>query len=131
MLVDDCSTDSFHEQGPPTEGLVFMGLVSLVDPPRPGVMEAVDRCRNAGIRVAMVTGDHPLTAEAIARKVLYYAAMCLQLILSCLMPHDPLDSPSIHSCIFFALLLSETHAGWHCHTHDNARGCGRGWCAGE
>jgi magnesium-transporting ATPase (P-type) len=100
MLVDDCSTDSFHEQGPPTEGLVFMGLVSLVDPPRPGVMEAVDRCRNAGIRVAMVTGDHPLTAEAIARKVLYYAAMCLQLILSCLMPHDPLDSPSIHSCIF-------------------------------
>ncbi|KAI8473316.1 MAG: hypothetical protein J3K34DRAFT_518987 [Monoraphidium minutum] len=50
-------------------GLVFLGLVSLVDPPREGVLEAVDRCRNAGIRVAMVTGDHPLTAEAIARKV--------------------------------------------------------------
>ncbi|KAF6263646.1 hypothetical protein COO60DRAFT_1698701 [Scenedesmus sp. NREL 46B-D3] len=65
------SVDSFHEegQGPPTEGLVFMGLMSLVDPPRPGVLEAVNKCRSAGIRVAMVTGDHPLTAEAIARKV--------------------------------------------------------------
>lgn len=39
------SVDSFHEedQGPPTEGLVFMGLVSLVDPPRPGVLEAVNK----------------------------------------------------------------------------------------
>ncbi|WIA28646.1 hypothetical protein OEZ86_011182 [Tetradesmus obliquus] len=65
------SVDSFHVegQGPPTEGLVFMGLMSLVDPPRPGVLEAVNKCRSAGIRVAMVTGDHPLTAEAIARKV--------------------------------------------------------------
>ncbi len=33
------------DNGPPTEGLVFMGLVSLVDPPRPGVLEAVKRCR--------------------------------------------------------------------------------------
>jgi len=58
-----------EEGAPPTDGLVFMGLISLVDPPREGVLEAVNKCRNAGIRVAMVTGDHPLTAEAIARKV--------------------------------------------------------------
>jgi len=49
--------------------LVFVGLISLVDPPRPGVPEAITSCRAAGIKVIMVTGDHPLTAEAIARKV--------------------------------------------------------------
>jgi magnesium-transporting ATPase (P-type) len=39
------STDSYHEpdNGPPTEGLVFMGLISLVDPPREGVLEAVEK----------------------------------------------------------------------------------------
>ena len=57
------------ESGLPKEGLCFLGLVSLVDPPRDGVAEAVAKCRNASIRVTMVTGDHPLTAEAIARKV--------------------------------------------------------------
>ena len=53
----------------PNTGLVFCGLISLVDPPRPGVAEAIATCRRAGIKVTMVTGDHPLTAEAIARKV--------------------------------------------------------------
>jgi magnesium-transporting ATPase (P-type) len=53
----------------PLDGLVFAGLVSLVDPPKEGVAEAVAKCRAASIRVTMVTGDHPLTAEAIARKV--------------------------------------------------------------
>jgi P-type E1-E2 ATPase len=41
----------------------------LVDPPRRGVQEAIATCRGAGIRVTMVTGDSPITAEAIARKV--------------------------------------------------------------
>ena len=53
----------------PQSGLVFAGLISLVDPPTPGVEEAIDTCRDAFMRVTMVTGDHPLTAEAIARKV--------------------------------------------------------------
>jgi magnesium-transporting ATPase (P-type) len=53
----------------PLDGLVFAGLVSLVDPPKEGTAEAVAACRAASIRVTMVTGDHPLTAEAIARKV--------------------------------------------------------------
>jgi Ca2+-transporting ATPase len=50
-------------------GLTFLGLVAMRDPPRPEVVEAVRACRQAGIRIIMVTGDHPLTAEAIARHV--------------------------------------------------------------
>ncbi|KAF8925669.1 hypothetical protein EDD21DRAFT_390024 [Dissophora ornata] len=53
----------------PTADLCFVGLVSLEDPPKHGVREAIGRCRSAGIRVMMVTGDHPLTAEAIGRKI--------------------------------------------------------------
>ena len=65
----DAAAYSKDDSVVPREGLVFLGLVSLVDPPRDGVAEAVGKCRNASIRVTMVTGDHPLTAEAIARKV--------------------------------------------------------------
>jgi len=50
-------------------GLVLLGLVGLQDPPRPEVPDAVARCRVAGIKVVMVTGDHPRTAEAVARQV--------------------------------------------------------------
>ncbi|CAI5516948.1 unnamed protein product [Closterium sp. Naga37s-1] len=53
----------------PTDGLTFVGMVSLMDPPRPGVPEAVAQCRRAAVKVIMVTGDHPITATAIATKV--------------------------------------------------------------
>lgn len=49
--------------------LTLLGLAGMYDPPRPEVREAVDACRRAGIRIVMVTGDHPLTAEAVARRV--------------------------------------------------------------
>ncbi len=51
------------------EDLIFAGLVGLEDPPRPEVPEAVRKCHEAGIRVIMVTGDHPHTAQAIAREI--------------------------------------------------------------
>jgi len=54
---------------PLEEGLIFSGLVGLRDPPRPEVPEAIARCRSAGIRVIMVTGDHAETATAIAREI--------------------------------------------------------------
>ncbi|XP_025205602.1 sodium/potassium-transporting ATPase subunit alpha-like [Melanaphis sacchari] len=53
----------------PLTDLRFLGLMSMIDPPRPGVPDAVAKCRSAGIRVIMVTGDHPVTAKAIAKAV--------------------------------------------------------------
>jgi sodium/potassium-transporting ATPase subunit alpha len=51
------------------EGMELCGLIGLEDPPRPDVHEAVTRCHTAGLRVIMVTGDHPHTAVALAREV--------------------------------------------------------------
>jgi calcium-translocating P-type ATPase len=55
---DDAETD-----------LTLLGLVAMIDPPRPGVADAVRRCHEAGIRIIVVTGDHPRTAVAIARRI--------------------------------------------------------------
>jgi len=49
--------------------LTFLGLIAMMDPPHREVPGAVARCRNAGVRVIMITGDHPLTALAVARKI--------------------------------------------------------------
>jgi potassium/sodium efflux P-type ATPase len=49
--------------------LTFLGLMAMLDPPRPEVAEAVNKCHRAGIRTIMITGDYGLTAESIARRI--------------------------------------------------------------
>ncbi|XP_052120330.1 sodium/potassium-transporting ATPase subunit alpha isoform X6 [Frankliniella occidentalis] len=60
----DCDEVNF-----PISGMRFVGLMSMIDPPRAAVPDAVAKCRSAGIKVIMVTGDHPITAKAIAKSV--------------------------------------------------------------
>jgi Ca2+-transporting ATPase len=49
--------------------MTFLGLLGMIDPPRPEAKAAIAKCESAGIKVVMITGDHPLTAEAIAREL--------------------------------------------------------------
>ncbi|XP_069686798.1 sodium/potassium-transporting ATPase subunit alpha-like [Periplaneta americana] len=53
----------------PAKNMRFVGLISMIDPPREAVPDAVAKCRTAGIKIIMVTGDHPITAKAIAKSV--------------------------------------------------------------
>ena len=49
--------------------MVFVGLVGMIDPPRSEARAAIQRCEQAGIKTVMITGDHPVTAEAVAREL--------------------------------------------------------------
>lgn len=53
----------------PTTDLTFLGLMAMMDPPKASVPKAIKDIRAAGVKVIMVTGDHEITAEAIARQV--------------------------------------------------------------
>ena len=53
----------------PTDNLTFVGLISLIDPPRRGVKTGINECQSVGISVFMLTGDHPITATAIAKNL--------------------------------------------------------------
>ena len=55
--------------GEVSTGMSLLGLLGIIDPPRPEAIEAVRQCRNAGIRVKMITGDHIITAAAIAQQM--------------------------------------------------------------
>jgi magnesium-transporting ATPase (P-type) len=69
--------EASHSGGAPTkytpeaieQDLTFLGLMAMMDPPRPEVAEAVRKCHTAGIRIIMITGDYGLTAESIARRI--------------------------------------------------------------
>jgi len=62
-LPDDLSEENIERE------LVFVGMVGMIDPARPEAREAVNKCKTAGIRPIMVTGDHPLTAHYIAKEL--------------------------------------------------------------
>jgi Ca2+-transporting ATPase len=59
--------------------LTFCGLLAMIDPPRPEVKDAIEKCRSSGIRTVMITGDHRNTAVAIARELGFYADSSLAL----------------------------------------------------
>jgi sodium/potassium-transporting ATPase subunit alpha len=54
------------------QGFIYIGLLGMLDPPRSEIPDAIDKCRSAGIRVFMITGDYHTTAESIARQVGLY-----------------------------------------------------------
>ena len=70
-IVPSRSVEQYQEDNAvlPLTNLDFVGMIALTDPPKDGVPEAILKFRSAGVRVHMVTGDHPFTAEAIARQV--------------------------------------------------------------
>ena len=53
----------------PKRDMTFLGLVGMIDPPRPEAEAAIQTCEQAGIKPVMITGDHPLTAQAVAREL--------------------------------------------------------------
>ncbi|MBD0860406.1 cation-transporting P-type ATPase [Gordonia sp. zg691] len=76
----DTDTGRTIDRGNAEQDLTLLGVLALLDPPREGVADAVATCHRAGIRVVMVTGDHALTAQGIARSVGIGSELGLQVI---------------------------------------------------
>ena len=90
------------------QGLVFVGLFGMMDPPRPEVRAAVEQCRRAGIRPVMITGDHKATAVAVAKELDIYREGDLALTGAELdfLPQSVLEA-DIDSCSVFARVTPE------------------------
>ncbi len=69
LAYKDVSKIKKYEIKTVEKDLVFVGLVGMIDPPREGLTEALEQCNTAGIKVMMITGDHPTTATAIAKQI--------------------------------------------------------------
>ncbi len=68
VLAVACKELEGDGDGDPETGLTFLGLVGLIDPPRPGAVEAIASAKSAGVIPVMITGDHRLTAVSIAKE---------------------------------------------------------------
>jgi Ca2+-transporting ATPase len=96
--------DGVLPEDPGTLGLRFLGLVGLVDPVRESVPAAVAECRTAGIRVVMITGDYPTTAEAIARRAGLDVTRAVTGPELALMSEDALRACVRGTCVFARML---------------------------
>lgn len=67
VTVKDCEYNIFTQEK--EENLTFIGLVGIIDPPKKEVKNAIEECKNAGLKTVMITGDHPETAFAIAKEL--------------------------------------------------------------
>ena len=67
VLAVACKSDAARENAECE--MTFLGLIGMIDPPRPEAKAAIETCRQAGIKPVMITGDHPVTARAIAREL--------------------------------------------------------------
>ena len=92
------STDD-EEPNFPLDNLRFIGLMSMIDPPKASVPDAVSKCRNAGIRVIMVTGDHPITAQAIAKEVGIISSQTDLIIYDADTPIPSSHQPGVSACV--------------------------------
>jgi len=70
-----------------TSGLVFAGLIGMIDPPRKDVFKAIEECHSAGINIIMITGDHPSTAKSIAEQLHITNEKSLEVIVGKNMKH--------------------------------------------
>eukprot|EP00033_Pygsuia_biforma_P002503 GCRY01002773.1.p1 GENE.GCRY01002773.1~~GCRY01002773.1.p1 ORF type:complete len:1058 (+),score=237.52 GCRY01002773.1:171-3344(+) len=98
----------------PLENLTFVGLISMIDPPRPAVPGAVLKCRTAGIKVMMVTGDFPVTAAAIARSVHIISGKTVEDIADEEhVPVEQVDKSRADACVVHGTQLRDLdEAGW-------------------
>jgi sodium/potassium-transporting ATPase subunit alpha len=99
------------------DDFAFCGLLSLIDPPRDAVPPAVNQCRSAGVSVTMVTGDHQLTAEAIARKCNIITLPTRREVAAMrnVEEHEvPLDDPEVESLVITGAMIPDlkTDADW-------------------
>lgn len=100
----------------PSEGtdlendLTFIGISGMIDPPREEVAESVKTCRQAGLRTIMITGDHKITALAIAKKLNIYQNSDLAISGSELdqMSDDELDQAVKKATVFARVSLAES-----------------------
>lgn len=84
----------------PMTGLTFVGIMGLLDPPREAVPDAVLECQSAGVKVIMVTGDHPATAKAIAKQVHIITNQTVEdVAMERGIPIEDVDPSSVHAIV--------------------------------